>query len=124
MLQFKDRKVVLKSIAFSPDGRLLAAGADRGAVQLWDAVTGQLRAKLKGAEGGGGNRVFFNSDGLTLIGVGSKVVTWFLPRPAESADIWLGDGDRRGPTAQSPDGKRLTFTVDNGGQRLLECHRL
>jgi WD40 repeat protein len=36
------------SVAFSPDGRLLAAGADDRHVRLWDLRTGKLRATLAG----------------------------------------------------------------------------
>ena len=32
----------LFSVAFSPDGRLIAAGSDAGTVRVWDVATGRL----------------------------------------------------------------------------------
>src|SRR5262245_61404203 len=36
------------SVAFSPDGRIIAAGSDDCTIKLWDAQTGQLLRSLEG----------------------------------------------------------------------------
>jgi WD40 repeat protein len=41
MLLLKGTKRHVKSVAFSPDGTLLASGAAEGAVRIWDALTGK-----------------------------------------------------------------------------------
>ena len=51
MLQVEDRKkkdAFALSIAFSPDGRLLACGGMSGGVGLFDAETGKLIGMLEG----------------------------------------------------------------------------
>ena len=40
----------LKCLAFSPDGRTVAAGAMDRSVYLWEAITGRKRATLKGED--------------------------------------------------------------------------
>ncbi len=38
----------VNSIAFSPDGRFIASGSDSGAIQMWDAQTGQIVTTFMG----------------------------------------------------------------------------
>lgn len=55
----------LTSIAFSPDGRLLAVGRTSGLVQLWDPREDRLRHSLEGPTCGSFPRAFLD-DGRTL----------------------------------------------------------
>src|SRR5262249_11762270 len=63
----------VRSVAYSPDGRLLASGGRDGTVQLLDAATGQRRHPFRGAATGQRLPFFtnlaFSPDGRTLVAV-------------------------------------------------------
>src|SRR5438876_476396 len=73
----------VRSVAFSPDGTLLASQADDGAMRLWNLPAGTLRSswQLDGRSGSGGAGIAFAPDGtLCVIGAGT-------------AQLWrVGDG--------------------------------
>lgn len=56
-----------EAVAFSPDGKKVAAGTTSGLVFLWDVATGRLVGGLKQAHNAGLRRLVFSPDGATIL---------------------------------------------------------
>lgn len=95
----------ITSLAISPDGRLLAAGAKDGSLQLWDVQTG---VPVKGRLAGFAERVVslvFHPSGERLYSTtGTKVAVW---------DAKYGSG-----SVEENQAKILGFTLPWNGDRL------
>ena len=66
-------------VAFSPDGKTLAGGMQRGSIHLWDTVTGQKKKTLTGHTRWV-QHLLFSEDGRTLISTSGDqtVLVWDL----------------------------------------------
>jgi eukaryotic-like serine/threonine-protein kinase len=77
------------SVAFSPDGRLLASGGFENTVTLWEVATSRVKATLKGH----GHSDFllcvaFSPDGTLLAsGKGNEVKLWDVTTGQKKADL-------------------------------------
>lgn len=92
----------VRSIAFSPDDAILAAGHEDGVVRLWDVATGHNRAEIAGHE----HRVAdiaFSPDGRALMSCDGVVRIWSVAH-ARSYGIFY---DSAAHMSLSADGRSL-----------------
>lgn len=74
IFRFQDGRVM--SLAFSHDGRFLAAGTGSDLIHLWDVISGQTLGTLRGHVAGVAS-LAFSPDGKTLASCGdSRVKLW------------------------------------------------
>jgi hypothetical protein len=103
--------VSVSSVAFSPDGKILAVADEEGGTHLWNAATGRRLATLAGAGGGTAvDSVAFSPDGK-IVAAGDDAGTTYLWNPATGQLLTtLHDPGRQASAesvAFSPDGKTL-----------------
>jgi membrane protease YdiL (CAAX protease family)/DNA-binding beta-propeller fold protein YncE len=109
-------KAGVNSIAFSPDGKLLASGSNDKTIVLWDVATHQPHGKpLKH-----GHRiasVAFSPDGKLLASASqddSKIILWNVATYQRQGTPLIGHKKPVYGVAFSPDGKLLASVGDDG----------
>jgi len=79
--RWKPRKDGVNSVAFSPDGLLLASGSDDSTVILWRVEDGQLLRELKGHKDGYVFSVAFSPEGKVVAsGLAGTIEPWWSDR--------------------------------------------
>ena len=94
----------VRSVAFSPDGKVLASSVRSGTVKLWDSETGTNIATLEG----GGGPVVFSPDGRILASCGNvqEIKLWDLETQTDIMTL-SGKAGAVFDLTFSPDGKIL-----------------
>jgi len=109
------------SVAYSPDGRTLAAADDEGKLKLWDTATGKELAVLSGHDGGILS-VAWSHDGRKLVTASSDTTVKLWDADTGQALATLtGHTKRVNAAAFSPDGKKLATGSDDGTLRLWDA---
>jgi WD40 repeat protein len=107
----------VKSVAFSPDGRLLASGSDDDTIKLWDVASGREVRTLTGHT----SDVFsvaFSPDGRLLAsGSNDKTIRLWDVASGSLVRTLTGHTDRVLSVAFSPDGRLL---ASGSGDRTIK----
>jgi WD40 repeat protein len=117
------------SIAFSPDGNILASANDKGEVRLWDARTGELKQELEVKYHGHCRGIAFSPDGRTVAsGWGVKWIerkwvgeVWlFNARSGKEERALTGHARPVACVAFSPDGKSVASGSEDRTVRIWD----
>ena len=111
----------MRSVAFSPNGEILASGNENGAVYLWDVMTRRYKAKpLPRATQIGINSVIFSPDGRTLASGSNEIIRLWDVVTGENKQT-IKDTPSVSSVAFSPDGKTLASVGGNETIRLWDA---
>jgi WD40 repeat protein len=127
---------IVTDLAFSPDGRLLAtasgyedagfrvAESEFGAIQVWDATTGEQRVRLqKGFVGNNINALAFSPDGRILaLGSNDGTVRLLELATGQFRARFVGSREEVWSLAFSPNGKLLASASNDGTVLVWDLH--
>jgi WD40 repeat protein len=113
---------IVKSVAFSPDGRLLASAGADNTLKLWDVATGKELRTFYG-HSNEISSVAFSPDGGMLASAGwdFRIILWDASSGKEIKRL-LGHPEMINSIAFSPDGKTLASRSNGETIKLWDVH--
>jgi WD40 repeat protein len=111
-----DLNEIVTDVAYSPDGRLLAAATFTGWIGLWDPITG-VQGKTMSGHRGPIQRIGFSPDGRQLVSGGRDRVIriWNIPTGTVRVEL-RGHGSEIWDIAFAPDGHQLASVGLHDGE--------
>ncbi len=122
---FAQRLTSIGSVAFSPDGNLLATGDASGEIRLWQVVDGRQLLTCKG-HSGWVRSVTFSPDGTTLgttlaSGSGDKTIKLWNAHTGACLQTFQGHQHWVWSVTFSPDGRRLASGSEDKTIKLWDA---
>ncbi|WP_156213315.1 WD40 repeat domain-containing serine/threonine protein kinase [Lentzea aerocolonigenes] len=108
---------IMKSLAFSPDGKTVAGLTHTGSIKVWDVATRAVKIGLPDADGG--HDLTFSPDGKLLANGGTKYQEIRLSDPATGKTVSTINDSTGSGVSFSPDGKTLAV-VDADGTNAMQ----
>jgi WD40 repeat protein len=109
----------VNSVAFSPDGRLLASGSSDWTIKLWDVATGREVRTLTGHTSSVAS-VAFSPDGRLLASGSYKEIKLWDVATGQEVRTLTGHTDSVTSVAFSPDGRLLASGSDDNTIKLWD----
>jgi CHAT domain-containing protein/WD40 repeat protein len=114
---------MVRAVAFSPDGALLASGSDDNSIKLWSTRTGQA-VRILIAPAGGVNAVAFSSNGKMLAtGCSDKTIRLWSVRSGRLLRTLSGHSAAVNAVAFSPNGQTLASASSDKAIKLWDVER-
>ncbi|TAE28788.1 MAG: hypothetical protein EAZ92_07720 [Candidatus Kapaibacterium sp.] len=112
----------VRSVSFSPDGKLIVSGSEDKTVKIWDAATGTILRSLRG-HGNSVTSVFFSPDSKFVISSSKdKTVRIWDAETGNTIQRSPGVSCEGSPAAFSPDGS-LIATANNRNVNIAKVQK-